>query len=263
MIVFSVQSRVRLRRYAPRFYNSLQLYRAGSELVRDGSTWAQNAMNDQILTSVIRQRLGRHSTSVDVGAAHGRFTLEMAKVARQGRVISIEPIPALFDKLSHSFRKLTNVSLLPCAVGSQESTATFWVCDDDVGLSGLDITALAKEKGTSTKIQVTVQTLDNLLDLQPRVDFIKLDIEGGELNAIRGANETLRRHSPVLAFECSGMTDATAEPAISLFETLKLSGYGIYLPLGFLRDDAAVSRDFFAECVANDYEFFFFAKRLF
>ena len=47
-----------------------------------------------------------------------------------------------------------------------------------------------------------VDTLDQQLKEAGRVTLLKMDVEGHELNVFRGAKETLKRHAPVLLFEC-------------------------------------------------------------
>jgi hypothetical protein len=100
-------------------------------------------------------------------------------------------------------------------------------------------------------LTVEVRTLDQLLLDEPKIDFIKLDIEGGELNALKGATETIGQHKPVVLFEC-GATASLNEVNVSrrdLFEfiTGKL-GYQVFTYSDFLHNKGPLSFDEFRKC---------------
>jgi hypothetical protein len=50
-------------------------------------------------------------------------------------------------------------------------------------------------------MSVDIRTLDSVLSAYPRVDFIKIDVEGFEREVIEGAREVIRRHEPIVYFE--------------------------------------------------------------
>jgi FkbM family methyltransferase len=135
---------------------------------------------------------------MDIGANVGALTLLMAKLADQGRVIAVEPGPSTVERLRQNLalnpELKQRVTVLP--VGLAEQTGTLcWQEDANVpGNAGL--------LGT-TGDRVTVETLDHLVQqLQlPRLDFIKIDVEGMEWEVIQGGLMTITQYRPILYYE--------------------------------------------------------------
>jgi FkbM family methyltransferase len=133
----------------------------------------------------------------DCGAYIGEFTLYAAKaVGPSGKVIAFEPDPAIYKKLAANIalNGLTNVTALNKGVWSKASTLKF-VGDS---LKGYSFMAADKDAGA---IDVPVVALDDELKrlALPKVDFIKMDVEGAELEAIKGASGTLEAQKVDLA----------------------------------------------------------------
>lgn len=253
-------SKALARRLFPRTYEKLQIHRMGWKLATEGSAWAQNALNDAILSTVIRSKLSPTSTAIDIGAAHGRFAREMAQVAIRGSILAIEPVPARNTQLQGIFRSSSNVSVLPYAVGRESNLSDFWVCDSNTGLSGLTATSAARRTGTVRAITVPVRTLDSIAMSYEQIDLIKIDVEGGEYDVLLGSANTLSHHNPIVAFECTMHADQVAASPANVFEILARYGYEVFEPIGYLRGTEPLSKDYFVESIAGDHEFFFFAQ---
>lgn len=128
-------------------------------------------------------------TAVDGGAHVGTWTCWMAQLFE--RVAAFEPAEDTFECLFENTRRLDNVVRLRAALGELPGMAS--VVDDArrPGNTGARYLAPGND--------VEIVRLDDLeLD---DVDFIKLDLEGGELHALRGAEATLRRCKPVVCVE--------------------------------------------------------------
>jgi FkbM family methyltransferase len=147
-------------------------------------------------------------TIVDCGANIGRHTWPMAGVvAAAGKVIAIEAIPTLAQALQAESvrRQLPQVTVVASAVGAAEGTSEFVFVSGADGYSGIRQRSGIPEAMVKTiqKLQVPVETLDHLVERLhlDRVDFIKMDLEGGEYDALRGAAEIMARHQPLIVFE--------------------------------------------------------------
>lgn len=134
---------------------------------------------------------------LDCGAAFGDISLQFAHAAGEtGRVVCLEPYP-LFLRVFHENMRLNplpaqRITLVErCVWHSADQTLSF--------IAGGGGSRIDQSSRASLKIVTT--TIDRLVHEHalPRVDFIKMDIEGAELNALRGAEETLRRFRPRLA----------------------------------------------------------------
>lgn len=142
---------------------------------------------------------------LDIGAHHGLYTLLAArKVGPRGKVISFEPSPRERRKLLLNVRlnRLRNVQVLDCALGSREGDADFFVVDGmDAACNSLRPPNVA---GPTRVVRVPLKTLDHCLSAgeAEHADFIKMDVEGGEWEALKGAAGLLhRRPRPVILCE--------------------------------------------------------------
>ena len=128
--------------------------------------------------------------SCDVGANIGYCTLSLAK--RCSTVYAFEPDArsrTILDK-NVELNKLTNVHVCPHAVSKTNGFVHIDFTDKP------NLTTVCSGKGE----QIQCVSLDNYLDGK-RVDFIKMDIEGGETDAILGAGKTIRAFFPKLLIE--------------------------------------------------------------
>jgi FkbM family methyltransferase len=130
---------------------------------------------------------------VDVGANAGLFTLHAArKVGPTGRVVAIEPLPIMLDRLRFNIRanRFENVSVVPSAVGDEPGSLLIHICERQHGQSS----AIAPiENGVP--ITVGVDTLAAVITAQglEKVDALKIDIEGYEDRALLPMVRTLPR----------------------------------------------------------------------
>ena len=128
---------------------------------------------------------------VDVGANIGYMLLLFeCAVGAAGEVLCIEPSPENLPTLRRNIEcnGLRNVRLVEAAVGSSRGQVGF-----RAGING-GVTG-----GSDSAYQVPMVTLDTLVP--DRVDFLKIDVDGYEGQALLGATEVLRRDRPVVFLE--------------------------------------------------------------
>jgi FkbM family methyltransferase len=141
-------------------------------------------------------------TFVDIGTNIGEHTLFNSKlVGVTGHVISFEPIQRLYAQVSKSvaLNTMNNVFVVNKACGEKEEDMTIYLRDQNIGGSSL---VPFLEKGGEEETIHIIQA-DSILKDYTRVDFIKIDTEGYEYEALLGLEETLRKHSPSLLIEYS------------------------------------------------------------
>lgn len=131
-------------------------------------------------------------TIVEGGVYVGLHTVRFSQLAHRGHVYSFEASKRNYELTYTTLTEsgITNVSLLNKALYSTVGTvylAESWTPDQD------------SVTNTPTGKEVECVTIDSLN--LTKVDFIKLDIEGGELEALRGAINTIRVHQPIITFE--------------------------------------------------------------
>lgn len=169
-------------------------------------------------------------TVLDVGAHHGLYTLLASKrVGTSGKVYAFEPSVRERKALrKHLFlNRCKNVFVEDFAAGNDAREAEFYVVSGiETGCNSLRPPTL--RDGTSYLTKVQMRRLDDWVREEKinRVDFIKLDVEGGELDALRGAGELLRRFQPVLLVEVQDIRTAPWNyPAADIIHELGAKGY--------------------------------------
>ncbi|MGW2622861.1 FkbM family methyltransferase [Micromonospora taraxaci] len=156
-------------------------------------------------------------TALDVGAWYGPWTQRMRKRADQ--VVAIEPNEELARSISSAF---PDVRVVRAVASDHEGSAELFLpkAGPAVGTSSLELA-----DGSSTSVTVPRVTIDGL-GLHD-VRFLKIDVEGHELSALRGAAGTVDRDGPALLIE----VEERIQPIAPIFELLGEWGYrGYVLP---------------------------------
>ncbi len=140
-------------------------------------------------------------TFYDVGANIGFFTLLAAKlVGSEGHVVAFEPLAANVEQLRRNvaLNGFANVTVVAAAISARESVGLF-----SLGRSGRDQGKLVETDSPGDSVRVPVTTIDAAVSsnlLRPPA-VMKIDVEGEEINALRGARDTIIRHRPTLLVE--------------------------------------------------------------
>ena len=139
--------------------------------------------------------LGANPTIMDVGANIGQWTTSVKLFYPAATILSIEPDPEIFKKLQRNVASLTDVETLCCAVGSEAGTSTLF----RQKLSGMSTLFPGQDDSRANPIVVPIRTIDEIANGR-KIDFLKIDVEGAELEAICGAEYTLT-HAGLLLVE--------------------------------------------------------------
>jgi FkbM family methyltransferase len=152
------------------------------------------------LAALIRATLRAGDAFLDGGANIGVFTLVAAStVGPHGKVLACEPSPETVKLLRRNV-ELNNfdwVDLRQVALAERSGQMSFLSFEPGSGFSSFAPAA----KANATQHQVRVVTLDELTDGVSTLKLVKLDIEGAEVRALRGARHLLRTQRPVLIIE--------------------------------------------------------------
>lgn len=180
-------------------------------------------------------------TVLDLGAHHGLYTLLFSRrVGVKGRVIAFEPSPRERRRLQWHIRlnRCANVQVELLALGSSEGVAELFVClGRETGCNSLRPPAVSEP---TKSIEVSVTTLDNYLQNSriDLVDFIKLDVEGAELEVPQGGSRLISNSKPLILCE---LADVRTEPwghrSVKIYQFLVARGYRWFsvMPEGKLR----------------------------
>lgn len=155
-------------------------------------------------TDKFEESIYESSVVYDIGAQVGWYTLLSSELVGQvGKVVAFEPLPSVLRYLTKHVEAnhCTNVQIMEAAVSDRDGTATFFA-NVNVGLGSLSPIYGSK---STTKMVKTVK-IDSIIKkkITPVPNFIKMDIEGGELAALKGAKSTLVEHGPAIFLETHG-----------------------------------------------------------
>lgn len=167
---------------------------------------------------------------LDLGANIGYFSvLAAGLVGSSGQVHAFEPAPTCFARLRNNLAAFPWAHAHSIAVGDEPGAACFHFSDNE-NESGWG--SLLSEGDASTQTTtVPVVSLDAWAHEQAirRVDLIKMDVEGGEYRALRGAEALLRQHRPAVVAElndvCLRWDPRKPQDVLSL---LRAAGYNTF-----------------------------------
>lgn len=142
---------------------------------------------------------------IDVGANTGMITLLAAyHTGKTGCVHAFEPNPLAFQQLQATItnNELQQVSLYHCGLSDEQTELTLTVPTDVTGLGTFTQLPEKDRSLISNQYQVPVYRGDEQLpDNLPGATFIKIDVEGFEVNVIKGFSQTLQKLRPVVMTE--------------------------------------------------------------
>lgn len=172
-----------------------------SETIRSRGSWESH------VTDILRALLKPGDTVLDAGANFGFHTLEMAsRVGESGRVIALEPQRVVFQQLCHHVfvNRFHNTWCLPLALGDKNRevaiAALSEVSSGNIGATPIGVGAE----------RVSMTSLDSFNI--PNLALMKLDVQGSELLALKGGEQTIQRHRPTIVIEVE-------ESWLNLFKT--------------------------------------------
>jgi FkbM family methyltransferase len=186
---------------------------------------------------------------MDVGANCGTHSILFLAVGV--RVIAFEPNPECFTQfqtvcsLNHFDGRCEQLAL-----GKEAGQIDLVYPEEETWLGSTSVKVISKLNSRSVALNVRVRTLDEYLDEIPSGEIlIKLDVEGSEIDVLKGGGQLLRSRMPKIIFESN---DAETRP--DLFDLFTGFGYGIcHLPWSQLKEMRTMGRDEFLQHRATNF----------
>lgn len=138
--------------------------------------------------SVLERFVRKDDVVIDVGANIGIYSLVLSRLAVDGRVVAVEPVPLnrAFLNLNLLLNAIDNVTVEDCILSDRVDHVDFSVSQDELYSSIIP----TGRKATKERIRVRSTTLD-ALSQGGRIDVVKIDVEGAELMVLRGGEQLL------------------------------------------------------------------------
>jgi len=221
--------------------------------------FTRNQQYDKQTLKIIQKVCKPGSNCIDVGAHKGEVLDQMLKYAPEGKHYAFEPIPALYDKLKEKYTG-TNCTVSDIALSNKKGTSSFNYVVSNPSYSGLIKRKYDRAGEQDTQIEVKTDLLDNVLPPGYKVDFVKIDVEGGELLVMEGAKETFTKYKPVIIFEHGlGASDFYGSTPVKVYELLSSCGLKISRMIDWLNGKSPLSKEQFSNIYAKNSDYYFIA----
>jgi len=171
-----------------------------------------------------------------LGANIGEYTCLLANLAGEnGRVCAVEPIPETFEVLSSVIRRLglRNVELINCAISEKDGSVVMEVPLHEYGGDNFYMAHIVSQQASSSslnRLEIPCRSLDSLLVDYPEDNFafIKCDVEGHELEVVKGAVRLFEKSRPAMMIEVAGTAKVQDAPDNEFYLTMRAYGYKPY-----------------------------------
>jgi FkbM family methyltransferase len=162
--------------------------------IRDTQLWEPHVI------AAIEKVVKPDFVCLDVGANIGAITLPLARLASKGMVYAFEASPTAAELLSRNVQNngFENVRVANLAITERTGdTVEMFSTGAELGCAHMTSSELGR---SGNREQVRTEAIDDMVDINP-VDFIKMDVEGGEIKALEGASRLIEARHPILVIE--------------------------------------------------------------
>jgi len=206
-------------------------------------TGNRNFIYNEQTEKIITRILEFDSNSVDVGTHRGEILRTILKVAPKGKHFAFEPIANLCEELRNCFPQAEIYNL---ALSDHAGEETFIHVLTNPGYSGLRKRQYQYDERLE-ECAVRTARLDDVIPESVKVSFIKIDVEGAELQVLHGAGKVLKRDHPVVVFEHEpgGALSYGTSPD-QVYDFLHDCGLDVSLMHDWLEGHAPITKEEFA-----------------
>ena len=179
------------------------------EMRKTFQSYAITQIHEEATTNLFKKAVREKDIIVDLGANIGYFTLLAARLTgKEGKVYSFEPEPKNYSYLIKNIKlnNYDNVLAMQEAVSDKNGRIKLYICEHDTGHHTINQYGGIKNYKPNTDnkeifIEIDTVTLDDFLrDKEKTVDVIKMDIEGAEMLALSGMEQTIKQNQNLKMF---------------------------------------------------------------
>lgn len=185
-----------------------------------------NGCYDKESISIFNRIISKDFICLDVGANIGSISFALCNnLGPNGKVYAFEPGPNIFGRLSENVRMNPSLDgrleLIKAGLADKEKELYWAEVEDNPGNAEFS-------KNNGIKIELT--TLDALVKKEKleKVDFIKIDVEGMEIEVIKGGLSTIRDHKPLIYYESKLSQERWVDSIQQIEVILEQLGYSFY-----------------------------------
>jgi FkbM family methyltransferase len=222
----------------------------------------KNLKYDRLTRKILKKELKKNHNCIDIGCHKGEILDLMLRYSPEGKHFAFEPIPSFFKELKIKYKDRSEV--YPYALSDSAGETVFQFVKNAPAYSGIKKRRYDIENPEIEEITVEMKKLDDVLPLNERINFVKIDVEGAEFGVMKGAKKLLKQNKPTILFEFGkGASDyyGTTPADIYNFITEEV-GLGIYTLNDFLFLKKSMNADEFAKYFDSNTEYYFVAANI-
>ncbi|MBV6625378.1 MAG: FkbM family methyltransferase [Rivularia sp. (in: Bacteria)] len=214
--------------------------------------YAESARTELAMSKIINSS----TNCIDIGSHLGSVLNLINKLSPNGKHIAIEPIPYKYNWLK---RKFQNVEIIQAALGEINGEVDFYLQFPSSGYSGLQFHSSTNGKHNFKIIKVKCKRLDEIVPPDLFIGFIKIDVEGGELAALKSGDTLLKRCHPTILFECvqSGLKSHNVSQN-EIYDFFQAHGYSLFLIKDWLAQNKPLTYERFVKSMEYPFQGFNF-----
>jgi FkbM family methyltransferase len=212
-----------------------------------------NTLYDAQTAEVLERVLEKNSNCVDVGCHQGAILDVMLRLSPEGLHFAFEPLPHLYAALAAKYARVAAVQLHEVALSDTPGKTSFQHVVSNPGYSGILRRQYDRPDEEIVEIPVTLAKLDDLLPPDVQIRLVKIDVEGAELQVMRGGAGMLRRCRPFVVFEHGkGAADCYGTRPEHVFDLLADCGLRVSLMRDWL--DAGGAKAFTRAAFIDEFD---------
>lgn len=171
-------------------------------------------------------------TIFDVGANIGDYSEKILSINPLSIIYCFEPVNSTFSKLKLKLEKYPNVKLNNFALGEIETNKEIFIYCEEAGSNSLYYhESHASLSGNLRKEKISIKKLDTIVQENniSKIDFVKIDVEGNELNVLKGAINSIRAGIiNLIQFEYNSFWQKSSATLEEVFDLLKAANFNLY-----------------------------------
>ena len=195
--------------------------------IKEYGEWSQGELD------LCKQVLSSTDVVIEVGSNIGSHTIPLAKTVHQGSLYAFEPQNVVFQNLcaNISINSITNCFCYNSALSDKKDEEFYYPNYDFTKENNFAGMSLVNEKKSKYFQRARIDTLDHKFLNLPRLNLLKIDAEGMELNVFKGGIDLINKTKPFLFFENNGVDRNKSKELIELIFSL---GYRLFWHISFL-----------------------------
>lgn len=218
-------------------------------------------MYDRHTILIMKIVLNNLSSCIDVGCHVGEILREIIRIAPEGKHYAFEPIPQLCKGLKEN-DEFKDVEISDFALSDSSGESSFFWIKNDPAYSGLKKRRYDIPNPEIIEIKVKKQKLDDVIPTGQLIDFIKIDVEGGELAVLRGGKRVIEKNKPFIVFESGkGASDRYGTNGVLIFDFFNDCEMHVSTLDGFLTGQPSLTKESLDQIFESTERYYFIGHR--